>query len=237
MPKTALQEFDAFKDNYQQEIGKLISFAGQEHDFYLRVKADHLVTLCAEHKGGKPVDVLDVGCGHGFSHRFLLGRKEVKMNLAGCDPAASVIKLAQAAHPTVAYAVNEGATLPYKKAQFDVVTATCVMHHVPPAEWAAMMAEMARVLRPGGLLAIYEHNPLNPATQYIVNTCPIDENAVLLSPRTLKRLTAPLGFAKAATDYLLFTPFTAPFWRKLDKTLRRVPLGAQYVFYANKLES
>ena len=40
--------------------------------------------------------------------------------------------------------------------------------------------ELKRVLRAGGACVIFEHNPLNPLTVQAVNTCPFDENAVLI---------------------------------------------------------
>ena len=61
--------------------------------------------------------------------------------------------------------------MPVPDASVDVVFAICVVHHVPPAHWGAFAAEMARVLRPGGVAAIFEHNPLNPVTRRVVSNC------------------------------------------------------------------
>jgi hypothetical protein len=56
-----------------------------------------------------------------------------------------------------------------------------------------VIAEMARVTRPGGMVAIIEHNPLNPVTRHIVSRCPFDRDAVLLRCGTGARLLAGAG--------------------------------------------
>ena len=71
------------------------------------------------------------------------------------------------------------------------------MHHVPPPQWTRFVAEMFRVIRTGGLALVFEHNPYNPATQYIVKTCDIDKDAVLLRPGKLRGMFVDAGFGKA----------------------------------------
>ena len=60
-----------------------------------------------------------------------------------------------------------------------------------------MTREAARVLRPGGVFAIIEHNPLNPATRLIVRRLPMDRNAILLGARETRRLLRAAGFANS----------------------------------------
>jgi hypothetical protein len=43
------------------------------------------------------------------------------------------------------------------------------------------MKEIQRVLRPGGVFSLIEHNPLNPVTRLIVSRTPVDGNAKLLT--------------------------------------------------------
>ena len=52
---------------------------------------------------------------------------------------------------------------------------------------------MARVLRPGGIAAIFEHNPLNPLTRRVVSNCVFDEDAVLLRRRRARGLLRQAG--------------------------------------------
>jgi len=85
------------------------------------------------------------------------------------------------------------------------------------------------VLKPGGLAVIFEHNPLNPVTRYVVRSCPIDDDAVLLWPRQLKRLFREAAFDGVETKTLLSVPPQGRFLTWLDyRLLGRLPFGAQY---------
>ena len=225
----SLQEFDQHKETYRSEIDKAISFSGQSHDFFTRVKAEYLVDLLKDARGttSAPLDVLDVGCGHGHIHPYLL-QSDVALKLRGVDVASTVVEEARQMNPAVEYKSYEGERLPYPDDSFDFAYTIAVMHHVPPTQWPAFLQEMKRVVRPGGAIAIFEHNPINPLTQWIVRTCPIDENAVLLSNRTLSKLVAAANFSAVESSYILFTPLDGAGYRKFDKKIGWLPLGAQY---------
>lgn len=223
-------EFDALRDRYDDEITKSIEFAGQEHDFYLRIKANHLVDLTCKTFGSEnKIKALDVGCGNGSMHGLM---KNDHLDLYGCDPASTVVEKARQLNPWANYTASDGETLPYSDNYFDIAFAVCVMHHVPPQNWTAFLTEMQRVVRPGGLLAIYEHNPFNPLTQYIVKSCPIDEHAVLLKSRQLKKLQKEVKLKNIRNEYIIFFPFKHKMFRLFERGLTWLPLGAQYVTYA-----
>src|SRR5205823_5259609 len=84
--------------------------------------------------------------------------------------------------------------LPFGDASIDWVTAVCIYHHVPQPDRAALTTEARRVLRPGGIFAIIEHNPLNPAVQLIVRRTPVDEHAELLTAGCARRMARRAGF-------------------------------------------
>ena len=105
---------------------------------------------------------LDVGCGKGELLR--LGRPEFA-SVTGCDVSSAMLELCPDIHSR---AMPNSVSLPFPDQSFDFLTAVCVYHHVAREERAALTREAARVLRPGGVFAIIEHNPLNPATRLIV---------------------------------------------------------------------
>jgi|AntRauTorcE11897_2_1112592.scaffolds.fasta_scaffold39174_2 ubiquinone/menaquinone biosynthesis C-methylase UbiE len=228
-----MAEFDQFKDDYSEKVGDSLSFAGQSHDFYMRVKADHLIeTIQKNYPTKDEVKFLDVGCGHGLIHQYLKEKAPLKIEISGVDPAESVIDLAKQNNDFASYEINHGVELPYDENSFDVASATCVMHHVPPVDWERFLTEMKRVVKPGGLVCIYEHNPYNPITLHIVNNCELDENAVLLSSPSLKKMMNKSGLTNTRTDYVLFLPFDWPIARMVEKKLTWLPLGAQYATIA-----
>jgi SAM-dependent methyltransferase len=223
-------EFDQYRANYDDEINRVIAFGGQEHAFYLQVKADSFVDLLRRHLPARDLHVLDVGCGNGTMHPFLLS-SGLPIRLTGIEVAPQFVSMAREANPAVVYDVYDGQRLPYDADGFDAAVAFCVMHHIPPAEWTTFIGEMSRVVRPGGLVAVFEHNPFNPATAYIVRTCPIDRHAVLLRPNVLTGLMRSTGLAEVTREFILFTPFASPAFRGIDRSLRWLPLGAQYVAF------
>lgn len=155
-------------------------------------------------------------------------QSRVSLNLTGIDVASTVVDEARTANSDVTYHDYDGGRLPYPDHSFDVAYTIAVMHHVPPVQWPAFLQEMRRVVRPNGMIIIFEHNPINPLTQWIVRTCPIDDNAVLLSNRTLSRLVRNAQLSNIESKYILFTPLDGPRYRWFDKMIGWLPLGAQY---------
>ena len=219
-------DFNESKDNYRETIERTIAFAGKGLDFFTEVKADYLRKIVASRLGETSVPkILDIGCGHGLMHPYL---RSFGFDIVGAEVAREVLPLAQAANPDVLYVGYDGRRLPFASQSFDLALAVCVMHHVPPAEWKDFLGEMRRVLRSGGLAVVFEHNPLNPLTRYVVASNAIDADAHLLSARTLRSLMRQAGFEAPLTRNILFTPFAHPGFRWLDDRLGRIPFGAQY---------
>ncbi|MEQ1672284.1 MAG: methyltransferase domain-containing protein [Hyphomicrobium sp.] len=219
-------EFDKFASKYSSDIEKSLAVFGQSHDYYTQRKAEVLNAMFGA--GGLDAGaarVLDVGCGVGLVHPYLTAGM-----LHGVDVSEESLAVARGANPGVDYRHYDGGKLPYASGSFDFAFAICVLHHVPTEFWPSFAAEMARVVKPNGKVIVIEHNPLNPATQWVVNTCPLDENAVLLTQWKLKRLMRAAGLVDLKVQHILFTPFSGALFRSVDRLFAKVPLGAQYVF-------
>ena len=74
---------------------------------------------------------------------------------------------------------------------------------------------------------VFEHNPYNPVTRRAVQQCPFDDDAILLSPREVRRLLAGAALSGVQQDYVLFFPRPLARLRPLEPWLKRCPLGAQ----------
>jgi SAM-dependent methyltransferase len=220
-------EFDAFAPDYDAGMSDPVKrLAGGSADTFLEHKADWLLRNLAP--AGR---LLDFGCGTGGFLRALR-RVGAPLELVGCDVAAGMIEEARrrwdAGQEPTLHAVPPG-PLPFVDAGFDLVTAVSVFHHVAPAEQLGVARDLLRVVRPGGAVVIFEHNPANPVTRWIVRRAPIDSNAVLLWPRTCTRLLRHAGAARCRTAYLLFfPPRFRPLWR-VERFLEWLPLGGAYV--------
>lgn len=173
---------------------------------------------------------LDVGCGLGLVHRHL---GPLAGRLEGVDVSSGLVEEAARRNPAVRYRTFDGDRLPYEDGAFELTFAICVLHHVEPAARRDFVHELIRATRPGGLVAVFEHNPLNPLTRLVVRRCAFDEGVVLVGRRTLERLLADPATTDVRSRYLLFTPWKAT-WA-LERPLGGVPLGAQYVSYGSRV--
>lgn len=220
-------EFDAYSDSYNDVVNGSVAFTGLTVDVFTRVKADYLKDIVGEtFAEPETVDVLDVGCGVGNYHPHLAG---VVRSVSGVDVSPDCIANARIRNPDVHYQVYDGHRLPWPDASFNVVYTVCVMHHVVPDQWTGFAAEMRRVLRPGGIALVFEHNPLNPLTRRAVANCIFDKDAVLLRSRTAETLLAGAGLRDVRSRFILSVPAVNRTLRQVDRLFSKLPLGAQYV--------
>jgi SAM-dependent methyltransferase len=221
-----MTQFDAYRESYRADLEEVLPIGGKDMDRFTEAKARHLLGIAERELGGAAgLDVLDVGCGGGETDRFLDGRFA---SLSGTDVSQGLLEVAREVNPAVDYRAGDGERLPYDDDSFHLSFCINVVHHVPPPDWARFVAEMGRVTRPGGLVAVFEHNPLNPMTRRIVSQCRFDDDAVLLTRRTATGLLREGGLGPVAGGYVLFLPVRAGWTTALDRSLRWLPLGAQY---------
>jgi SAM-dependent methyltransferase len=218
--------FDEYADGYGDAVQRSIAFSGVEHDLFTRRKARHLLDVVGRLLG-PPGDVraLDVGCGVGSTDAYLAGRLG---ELEGTDVSAEAVRRAEQANPSVRYTTYPGDDLPYEDERFDLAFAICVLHHVPPAERPRFVSELRRVVRPGGLVVVFEHNPLNPLTRLAVARCAFDGDAVLLTSRSARRMLREGGLEPVEQRYVILVPSDRPRVVAAESVLARLPLAAQY---------
>jgi ubiquinone/menaquinone biosynthesis C-methylase UbiE len=219
------QEFDQNEIEYEELIKRSIGFLGRGHEFYVRAKVDYLMKLIREHVGDPSRQrVLDVGCGTGITDRYLESLGE----LHGIDVSTAMIEHARRTNRNVQYRVADARHLPFEADAFDVAFAITLLHHLHLEARQRCLEELVRVVRPGGIAVIFEHNPVNPLTRLAVHRCQFDTDAVLLGRRETGRRMRSAGFDILDERYILLTPWAGRLARRLEHRLGRVPLGAQY---------
>ena len=114
-----------------------------------------LVSLVAQAELRPGYAVLDVGCGTG-TLAILIAQTHQGVSLIGVDPDPKALSRAARKVARAGLAVRFdrgfGDALPYPDGSFDRVFSSMMFHHVPKDEKPRVLADIRRVLRPGGRL-------------------------------------------------------------------------------------
>ena len=97
--------------------------------------------------------ILDVGCGTG---RWVRRYQQFGFRAMGIDATAAMLHLARDRGTAAALTVGEAYRLPFRDATFDAVSDITVTQHIPASLQLPALAEMIRVIRPGGCLILME---------------------------------------------------------------------------------
>jgi SAM-dependent methyltransferase len=226
-------DFDAFAEDYEDELNRGLALSGEGWSFYARGRVEWLAR-CLDRLHFTPRRILDFGCGTGLATRFFLELLDVQ-SVLGVDLSAKSLDVARAEHA--------GLPADFRLAGDHRPDGTCdlafcngVFHHVPPADRPEAMRYVVDCLRPGGLFALWENNPWNPGTRYVMSRVPFDRDAVMLSARETAACMQGAGLVPLRTDYCFFFPRFARMFRFLEPYLAWLPLGAQYQVLGRKPE-
>ncbi len=101
-------------------------------------------------------DVLELGCNVGGSS-VVLAALGARVSAVDIDPVMPPIAIANLERHCLAGAislVHAGGSLPFADGSFDLILANSVLEYIEPADLAVTIAELHRVLKPGGSLFI-----------------------------------------------------------------------------------
>lgn len=200
-----------------------------QHDeiWNLPSDADRLV----EHVDVSGRDVVDVGCGAGGLVRFL---RHAGASVTGVECGEAMIGQARENDPEHASAYIEGVgqDLPLDSESVDLVVFSYSLHHVPADQLSPALAEAARVLRPGGQLAVLEPIPSGPG--FITHQLVDDETEV--------RALAQAALDNAPTELVevsahkYTTSYSYLDMAELEKTVVDIDPSRRVAFDANRGE-
>lgn len=221
-------EFDRHAADYRQQHRDNIAVSGEAPEYFSDYKMRDFASLIVDTQ--LPLDgrYLDFGSGIGTS--AVPFKKYMSLaHLTCADVSSESLRISEETNgEAVEHVWMPESKLPSGLAPFDGAFACCVFHHIPPSQHLSVLKDLKHVLKTGGLLMVYEHNPFNPLTVRAVRTCPFDENAILLSAQQLARVAEEAGFREIRVDYRVFFPGSLAWLRPLENRLRWLPLGAQY---------
>jgi SAM-dependent methyltransferase len=224
-------EFNRYAPEYSHLLqDPLRDLFASDAVFFHRRKWMLIRDFFAQHKVDcSRLNWLDVGCGQGDLLR-LAGANFAQA--VGCDPSGGMIQSCGSAQ---VFEQPSAAELPFPDNSFDFVTAVCVYHHVHGEDRALLTRSIYRILRPGGVFCMIEHNPWNPVTHVIVKRCPVDSDAELLTASHAVRLAGAMDLKIVETNYFLYFPeYVFQRFGRIEQSLRKFPLGGQFAMFCRK---
>ena len=230
---TTQPEFDAFADDYDAVLNQGLSATGEAKGYFAAGRMHWLARRLAQMEFD-PGGVLDYGCGTGSATPYFFAMLGVR-RVIGLDVSAKSIEHAERAHGSDRVSFQ----LPSEfkpAADLDLAFCNGVFHHIPLEQRAGCVQLIHAALQPGGLFALWENNPWNPGTRYVMSKTPFDRDAVLVWPHGARRLLRDAGFEILRTDFLFIFPASLKWLRGLEPHLCRAPLGGQYMVLARKPE-
>ncbi|GEN98350.1 SAM-dependent methyltransferase [Novosphingobium sediminis] len=227
MPVHAPAEFDKVAQDYRAQHAQSTGVSEAELDYFASYKIEHVKQLW-QARGRSPRMIMDFGAGIGNAlapmHEAFPDAEIIALDVSR----ASLDLVDTQAIPNVRTLAYDGLKVPLPDASLDCVFIACVFHHIPAEHHIAILAELRRVLRPDGVIVLFEHNPLNPLTRLAVARCEFDRDAVLIGAGEMRRRMVAAGFVRTRRTFCLFFPPALKVLSPLERFLGWLPLGAQY---------
>ena len=185
--------------------------------------------------------VLDVGCGTGQLGSAIASEG---YDVFGVDLSASMVARARERGLVGTFAAITTA-LPFAANSFDLALTVATLHHLEtPERVATTVHEMARVVKQGGFIVLWDHNPANPYWPILMKRVPQDSGDERLVP--LAELRRDIEQASLEPHRVFRSGFTPDFlpaalagiWRWVEKVVEVTPgvniLAAHNVVVARK---
>jgi ubiquinone/menaquinone biosynthesis C-methylase UbiE len=183
------------------------------HWFFQKVLGEYLDAMDVD----SATTVLDMGCGTGVAARTIARRANFSGRATGIDLSPYLVKAAkrladeEGLGGRVEFRSGDSRELDFSNGTFDAVVAHTLVSHVQEA--LTVIKEAARVVRPGGLIAIFDgdYASMTFALDDPVESKRYDEaliNAVVTSPRVMRqmpRLVQQAGLEMVRTFHYIMT--------------------------------
>jgi len=226
-------QFDQFADSYDSDCMRGLAATGESRAYFAAGRAHHLAQWWRANQPHPATTIIDYGCGTGEG-TLALALAFPNAHIVGVDVSLASIERARS-HPRneqVTFSHLADGDLQLRSA--DLVHVNGVLHHVPPPERDGVLGSLYRSLRSGGIVAVFENNPLNPGTRWVMSRIPFDRDAIPLYPSETARRLRTVGWHLEHRAFLFWFPRALAALRPLERYLERVPLGAQYAVFASK---
>jgi len=215
--------FDEASSSYESILTRDVWMSGENTEYFALYKAQCIKTALGERFRGR---ILDFGCGIGLTVKPLCALFDpLRTKIYGYDVSKKSLAVAKSTVPGAFFLEDLDDTF---QEYFDVVILANVLHHVLPEERILLIESVRKLMGHRGRLFVFEHNPYNLLTQWVVKRFPLDKEAKLLRLRDTLSLLKICGFVKYRSAYIVFFPKSLKVLRSIESFLSFLPVGAQY---------
>lgn len=229
-------EFDHFADDYDKLLQKSITASGFEPTYFdeHKIKTVYDDYIINEKSNNQNLQILNFGCGIGKSELFI-NKYFPNCSICSVDVSEKSINIAKEKNKQfkniefIKFNIIEDLPL---IAKFDIIFVANVFHHIPEGLHLKSLKHLRSFLSTEGYIYIFEHNPKNPLTRKVFETCEFDVGCKMINPALFIQMCRNSGYNKIIRRYILFFPKFLSFFSRLEKYLKWCPLGAQYYIKA-----
>jgi predicted TPR repeat methyltransferase len=216
--------FDGYAQKYSEVLQKSLRATGENQEYFARRRVAITRELLAG-RGAAISRIVDFGCGPGTAAPHLVEQIEPD-SVVGVDVSREILREAESRHRStrVSFAHVEDF-----RGEADLVFCNGVFHHIAPGERSGALEFVRKILGCSGYFALWENNPFNPGTRYVMSRCEFDRGAVVITPQKARALLEANGFEIVEATSAFFFPRSLAWMRGLEKLLASTLLGGQYL--------
>ncbi len=193
--QTAMTHTGELFDHYTETYGTVLETAlastgeGQEYSARNRVALLAKLLQSLRHTSHR---TLDFGCGTGTTTPHIL-EYLAAINWLAWDVSRESVDTANRrfASDRARFCDLDSHT---PDGTFNLAYCNGVFHHIPPSQRERSASHVFDSLHAGGIFALWENNPWNPGTRYVMSHCEFDGDAIPLTPPEVRRLLRKVGF-------------------------------------------
>ena len=223
-------DFNFYADKYNKTLNQALMASGESSLYFAKARINWTSKRISKQRSTKEVNnIMDFGCGIGASAKFL-SKHFSSAKVIGIDPSIKSINIAKKNNSQeFKFYLNSEFT---SKNSMDLVYCNGVFHHIPISQRLSAVNYIKKSLSPLGILAVWENNPWNLGTRFIMSKCPFDNDAKTLSHISFQKILKENGFEIMEVNFLFIFPRILKLFRPFEKYLCKFPIGGQYLILA-----
>lgn len=213
-------DFDLYSNEYNTIMEKA-------HEKYgdISYYSSHKVNITKKIFHNSHCKILEYGCGVGRNLNDLKNAYP-DSSVYGFDISEESLAIAQKQNPEITLLLEKN--IKNYSNYFDIIFIAGVYHHIHPSIRNEVTENIRNLLKVGGRMICFEHNPYNPLTRHMVSTCAFDDDAILLTKSESELHFLSHQLVKIQAGYTLFFPPKLSYFSWLEKYISWIPLGGQY---------